>query len=445
MRVIVVGAGQVGSNIAATLDDEHEVVVVDVDPDRVETLTYSLDVLAIEGDGTSLAMLEEAGIEEADMLIACTDDDETNLVSCMTAKTADGPFTIARVRNVEYLRTWERSEGAFGVDFLVCTDLLTAEAIVRVIGLPAARDVEWFADGLVQMAEFTIAETSPIADQTVREADRFDSLTFAALVREGDVEIPRGETVIRAGDRAVVIGSPESVQSFATSVAPEETPGAAENLLIVGGSEIGYHTARLLEERGLRPRLIEHDHERARTLAEELPETTVLHHDATDADFLTQEQIERTDAVVATLESDEQNLLASLLSKTLGTNRAISVVEDGEYTDLFEEVGVDVAINPREATAEEIIRFTQERGVENLAMVESDRAEVVEIQIADESALANRPIRDSMADLPEGIVLGAITRQREFVTPRGETVIRPGDHVVVFVDVDVLDEVMAAL
>ncbi|MFC6724482.1 Trk system potassium transporter TrkA, partial [Halobium palmae] len=254
MRVIIVGAGQVGTSIAADLDGAHEVVVVEQDPGRAEELNYSLDVLAVEGDGTAVSTLEEAGVQDADMVIASTDDDETNIVVCSTAKAISDAFTIARIKNTEYLRTWERSEKAFGIDFMVCTNLLTAESIVRVVGLPAARDVDPFAGGRVQMAEFHVSEGSPVADRTVREADRYDSLTFAAVLRDGEVEIPRGETVISPGDRVVVIGSPESVQGFARDVAPEESPGTAEEVVVVGGSEIGFHVARLLEDRGFDPR-----------------------------------------------------------------------------------------------------------------------------------------------------------------------------------------------
>lgn len=445
MRIIIIGAGEVGSSIAAGLADNHEVVVVDVDGERVDALTYSLDVLAIEGDGTSLSTLREAGIEQTDMLIASTDDDETNLVACGTAKTVDDPFTIARVKNVDYLETWEHAENAFGVDFMVCSNLLTAEDIVRVIGLPAARDVDPFAGGKVQMAEFEVDESSPVAGQTVQEADRFESLTFAALLREDDVEIPSGETKIRAGDKVVVIGSPESVQGFAREVAPGATPTGNEDLVIIGGSEIGFHTARLLEDRGLHPRLIEQDHDRARELAEKLPDTVVMENDATDADFLAREHIDEADAVVAALESDEKNLLVSVLAKQLGAKRSVAIVESGEYVGIFETVGVDVAVNPREVTAEEITRFTRETHTENVALIESDRAEVLEIEVDGESALVGRPIREAVADLPTGLVVGAITRDREFVVPRGDTVIEPGDHVVVFVDRDVLEDVTSQL
>ena len=445
MRVIIIGAGQVGSSIAADLDSTHEVIVVERDPARVEELNYSLDVLAIQGDGTAVSTLEEAGIDDAGMVIASTDDDETNIVACSTAKAISDAFTIARIKNTEYLRTWERSEKAFGIDFMVCTNLLTAESIVRVVGLPAARDVDPFAGGKVQMAEFEIPDDSPVSNQTVREADRFDSLTFAAILRNGSIEIPSGETVIKPGDRVVVIGSPGSVQEFAQTVAPDESPGAAEEVVVVGGSEIGYHVARLLEERGFRPRLIEQDSERARKLAEDLPNTVVMESDATDIAFLEREHIGEADMVVAALDSDEKNLLVSLLAERLGTERTVAVIDTTAYVELFETVGVDVAVSPREVVAEEITRFTRDGGAENIALIETNKAEVLEIQVDDASVLAGRPIREAVDELPTGVVIGAITRDREFITPRGDTVIQTGDHVVVFADAAVVDEVTSKL
>ena len=440
MRVVIVGAGQVGSSIAANLADTHEVIVVDCDGERVEELNYSYDVLGVTGDGTSVSTLEEAGIEETDMVIASTDDDETNIVVCSTVKAISEAFTIARVKNTEYLRTWERSERAFGVDFMVCTNLLAAESIVRMIGLPAARDVDPFAGGKVQMAEFEVDADSPVANQTVAEADRFDSLTFVAILRNGCVEIARGDTVIESGDRVVVIGSPESVQEFARSVAPEESPGTAEEVVVVGGSEIGYHVARLLEERGFRPRLIERDKDRARDLAERLPKSVVMESDATDIEFLEREHVGDADVAVSTLDSDEKNLLVSLLASRMGVERTIAIIDTADYVDLFETVGVDVGVSPRGVVAEEISRFTREGDAENVALIESDKAEVLEIEVDADSVLVGVPIQESIASLPEGVVIGAITRDDEFIVPRGDTVIERDDHVVVFVAADMVDE-----
>jgi trk system potassium uptake protein TrkA len=262
-------------------------------------------------------------------------------------------------------------------------------------------------------------------------------------LRDDAVAVPRGGTVLEPGDDVIVIGSPGSVQTFSRELEPDGDD--THDVLIIGGSDIGYHTARLLQERGLKPRLVERDHDRAREIAEALSGTTVLESDATDRVFLEREHIEDVDIAVAALDSDEKNLLASLLAKRLGAERAVAVVDSGAYVDLFEEVGVDVAVNPREATAEEITRFTREHQAENVAIVESDRAEVLEIEVDADSILTGRTIAESAADLPDGVVIGAITRNGAFVIPRGDTVVERGDHVVVFVEITSLEEVSEKL
>jgi len=445
MRVVVVGAGEVGSSIAASLADSHDVIVIDVDEDRVEQLTYAEDVLTVEGDGTDLETLEDADVASADIIIASTNDDETNLVVCGTAKTVSTAFTIARVQTRGFYRTWRRSQGVFGVDFMVCTDLLTAQSIVRIVGMPTARDVDLFADGKVQMAEFEVLADSPIAGQTVREADRFPELTFVAVIRDGTVEIVGGDSRIRVGDKVVVIGSPDSVHAFVPAVVPEDGDGEVDGVVIVGGSSVGATAAELLGDRGFSPRLVEQDPDRARELAEALPATTVLEADATDEEFLEREHIGDADLVVAALDSDERNLLVSLLTKRIGTRRTVAIVDDPAYVDLFEAVGVDVGLNPREVTAEEITRFTRERQMENVAIIEPGAAEVLEVEITADSAIVDETIAEAMTDLPDGVVIGAITRNGDFVTPRGDTVLAAGDHVIAFVREDALDDLTAIL
>jgi len=216
-------------------------------------------------------------------------------------------------------------------------------------------------------------------------------------------------------------------------------------VVIVGGSTTGELTAELLVERGIKPRIIEVDQDRARELAERIPAATILSHDGTDPEFLTREHVQNADVVVATLGSDERSLLAALIAKRVGATRAIAVVEQARYVDLFETVGVDVAVNPRQVTAEEITRFTRERRAENVAIIEPGGAEVLEIQVDEQSVLADRAIRDVAADLPDGVVIGAITRGDDYVTPRGDTVVHVGDHVVAFVRADAIEEVTAKL
>ncbi|MFB6194132.1 MAG: Trk system potassium transporter TrkA [Halobaculum sp.] len=448
MQVIVVGAGQVGSDIAAGLCQDHDVVVIDLDGDRVDRLTYDLDVLAMEGDGTDLETLREAGIGDADLLIASTDDDETNIVVCGTARVEGSAFTIARVKRPQYLSTWEHATeiggDALGVDFMVCTDLLAAETIADVTGVPTAEDVKSFADGAVRMAEFQIPDESPVTGVTVTEADRFPGLTFAAIFRGEETIIPQGSTVLRAGDDLVTIGRPEELAAFASQLAPDQSD--PDDVVIFGGSEVGYQTARILSNRGLDARLVERDGTRARWLAEHLPGVTVMNHDATDQEFLERENVGEADVVVAALDTDQQNLLATLLAKRLGASRAAAVVDTVEFTELFEAVGVDVAVSPRTVAAEEITRFTRARYAETVSLLEHDRAEVLELEVSPESPVAGRSVSEAVVEVfPDGVVIGAVTRNGDCIIPRGDTRIEAGDHLVVFVETENADEVASLL
>ena len=221
MRILIVGAGEVGSSIAANLAGSHEVVVVERNQEVVEELTYSLDVLAIQGDGTDLGVLQQAEIDRADMVIAATDSDETNIVISGTAKTISDAFTVARIKRRSLLTTWEQAHGAFGVDFMVCTDLVTAEAIFRISEVPHAHDVDSFSNDLVRMVELKVGPDSPIVGKSVSEADQYDSMTFAGIFRDDELIVVTGETTIEAGDNIVVIGGQQSVRSFASETATE--------------------------------------------------------------------------------------------------------------------------------------------------------------------------------------------------------------------------------
>jgi len=444
MCITVIGAGEVGRTIAATLADLHEVVVVDCDEQIVEELTYAYDVLAVHGDGRDIETLREAEIDRADLVIACTDDDDVNTVICVTVTMISDAFTVARVRHRTLFETWNDHPDAFGVDFMICTNLLTSEAVFRISGLPAALEVDTFANGLVRMAAFEIAAQSPFVDRTVREIDLDESVTIAAIFRDDELVLPTGDTVIRSTDRIVVIGSASGVTNVANRISLSSR-SPTDEVVIAGASVISFRIARLFEEHGYHPRVIEPDPDLARTAAEALPRTTVLEGDPADIGFLEREHIEDADIVIAALPDDERNLLVSLVIRQFEVGETIAIVEDIEYAELFETAGVDVTVNPREETAEEIIRFTRLIPTEKIVLLNHDRAEVIEIVVTEESILADREIKDSTASLPDEVVIGAISRSGELVTPRGTTVIRPGDHVILFVDTDVLEEVIEVI
>lgn len=442
MRILVVGAGTVGTSIAEELASDHEVVVIDSDRDRVDELRYSLDILGIHGDGTVARFLEEAGVETADILIASTDDDRANIISALTAKLLGDVFTIVRVKRFEFLESWRRDRQAFGVDHMICTDLLTAQVITDIIGLPGALTVRSFANGTVQMAEFSIAETSPLVDKTVQEADRFGELTFVAVFRNERIEVVDGGTTFEAGDSVVVIGPPNRVRECSQAAVNGGATAVDRFIVLMGGSTIAYHIAKKLEQRGYVPRIIESDSERADELASELSDTIVMNHDALDIDFLKREKFDRADTAIASLGIDGQNLLSSLLANRLGISRTISITENVEYAPLFESAGVSTSVTPRQVAAEEILRFAWKFEAENLAIIEHDAAEVIEFVVEPASPLANRSIEESMADLPNAVVIGAITRDGRVLLPRGETKIRPNDHVILFVESSILDAIL---
>lgn len=444
-RVVVVGAGDVGTNIATDLADGYDLTVVDGDADRVEALSSSLPVTAVHGDGRSLATLREAGIEDADIVVASTDSDEVNVMICGAVNhLADGAFTIARVKDADLYRTWQRFDDAFGVNLMLCVDLLTAETIVRTATLPGVQAAKTFADGQIELAEFVVGADDPIAGKSVEEADTIPELTYGGVVRDGDVIIPGGETVIREGDRVIVIGSRGAVAQFSRRLSPTLAVDAGDDVIVLGGGEIGVQTARLFEEQGFSPRLIERDAERAADVEERLSDTEVVAGDAASADFLVEQRIPDADLVVSALD-ESTNYLVSLLARRLGDAQTIAVVEDRDHVDLFETAGVASAIQPRTVVGQEITRIVRGGFAEDITFIEDDRAEVFEFTVDSDSVLTGAPIRTVVEKLPDGFVVGALIRNGQAVSARGGTVIETGDRLVAFVDADVRDEIVPRL
>ncbi len=440
---MIVGAGQVGRHVAENLSSNRDIAVIDTDPDRVEHAQYELDVMGIHGDGTLIENLREAGVPDCEKVIASTDDDRTNIVVCGMAKILKDVFTIARINRTSFVDGWRQGKRALGVDFMVGSNYLTARTITQIVGLPSALEVDTFMDGRVHLTEFLLPEGSPLDNNSIEDINRqggFEELNVMAVFSpDGDgleFKVPRGDTLINQGDRVLVAGRMKKIHRFARMINPEAKEQNGGEIVILGGGEVGFQVARIMEGSGFNVRLIERNEDRARFLAEELPETLVLNEDADNPDFLLEEHVDEARTVVASLGEDESNLLACLLSKQLGTSRAVSVVNNRNYVDLFEQVGIDVAVNPRLITAEEITRYTHGEGTENVAILESEHVEVLEIELNQESPIANRLIQDVVDDLPREIVFGAITRDHEFLLPRGSVKLKPGDHVLILVGTD---------
>jgi trk/ktr system potassium uptake protein len=431
VRIFVIGAGQVGSTIVEALHDEHELTVMDLDRSRLSPLAYRYDVATVEGNGASRRSLAEAGVGKADLVIACTSRDEVNLVAGSFARVeAPKATTVIRASNPEYLELWR--EGQLDLDFIVSSELETAHAISRTIGVPAARQTDVFAEGQVQIVEFDVADDAdgdPIGIP-LREARRIppDS-KVASIIRGETMILPGGDDVIRQGDRVVVIGSPRSASGWSELLAPGGA--TVRDVIVYGAGRVGTAIARMLLEQGIGIRLIETAPQRAREVAELLPAARVYNASGVDPDFLERERIGQAQAAVFAMRDDATNLFAATLAKVHGVSFTIAIVHEPRAREAYEHSGVDVTVNPRQVTAEEIVRFAHDPRTQQVTMLEGDRFEVLDIVVRSESEYAGKRFRDMPI---RGALIGAIVRSGEAIFPHGDDMLEAGDRVIVFTE-----------
>ena len=437
----MIGAGQVGSTVVEALHHEHELTLIDLDADRLSTLSYQFDIGTIEGNGASRRTLRDAGIDKADLLIAATSRDEVNIVASMFAKKLSPETkTIVRTTNVEYLDLWQERE--LDVDFVISSEVETAHAVSRIIGVPAARQTDVFADGQVQMVEFDVPDAADerVVGVRLREAVIPADSKVASIIRGDRMIVPRGDESILPGDRIIVIGSPDAALEWSRLMVSGDR--VLDDVVIVGGGQTGVAIARLLIDQGIKVRVIEALGPRAREVAEELPEARVFHATGTDPEFLKREKIGTARAAVFAMPEDAKNLYAAALAKMQGVQFTIGIVHDPLSGDVFEQAGVDVAVNPRSVTAEEIVRFAHDPRIRQLAMLEGDRFEVLDITVRDDSTLCGRPFKE----LPmTGSLIGAIVRDGEAIFPHGEDELRAGDRAIIFAESSRVQQVERAL
>jgi trk system potassium uptake protein TrkA len=441
VRIVVVGAGQVGTTIVEALHDEHDVTVVDLDASRLTTLSYRYDVRTVEGNGATRSVLQNARVGEAALVVACTSRDEANIVSAMLVKRLGDAQTIVRTTNVEYLDAWR--ERQIDVDFMVSSELETAKAISGHIGIPAARQTDVFAEGQVQIVEFEVPATPDddgVIGRKLRAARIPKDSKVASIIRGDRTLVPRGDEAIMPEDRVIVIGSPESAREWSEIMA--HGGSRVDDAVVFGGGDTGVAIARVLLEQGIRVRLVEGNGARARQIAEELPGARVFHASGLDPDFLERERIGSARAAIFTMGDDARNLYAATLAKVHGVGITMAVVDDPISAEVFERAGIDVAVNPRLVTAEEIVRFAHDPRIRQLAMLEGDRFEILDITVRDDSKLVNVPFRE----LPmTGSLIGAIVRGGNAIFPHGEDMLLPGDRAIIFTEAVRATEVERAL
>ena len=441
MKIFVIGAGQVGTTIVQALHDDHDVTVIDLDPARLEPLAHRYDVSTIEGNGASRSVLAEAGVASADLLIACTSRDEANIVSAMISKAvAPMTTTIVRTTNPEYLEVWR--EGQLDVDFIVSSELETAHAVSSSIGVPAARQTDVFADGQVQLVEFDVEEgSSPsVVGVPVRSAAIPKDSKVAGIIRADSIILPGGDETIHAGDRIVVIGSPAAAQAWSELIAPGS--GKVTDVVVFGAGRAGTAIAKMLLEQGIGVRMIEASRDRARIVAEGLPRARVFHSTGIEPDFLERERIGEAQVAIFAMRDDMKNHYAATLARVHGVSFTIAIVHDPPAIEVFEHAGIDVTINPRAVTAEEIVRFAHDPRTQQVSMLEGDRFEVLDITTRPGSEYVGKAFREMPI---RGALIGAIVRDGTAIFPRGDDVLRAGDRAIIFTESKRVPEVERAL
>ncbi len=441
MKIFVIGAGQVGVTIVQALHDEHDLTVFDLDVSRLQALSSRFDVSTVEGNGASRRVLSNAGVADADLLIACTSRDEANIVSAMITKACSShTTTVVRTTNPEYLEVWR--EGQLDVDFIVSSELETAHAISRTIGVPAARQTDVFADGQVQLVEFDIepGASSELVGIPLREAKLPRDSKIASIIRGEEMILPGGDAIIDPGDRIVVIGSPQAALAWSELIAPGS--GKVRDVVIFGAGRAGTAIARLLLEQGIGVRLLEADRERARVVADDLQGARVFNATGLDPDFLERERIGEAQVAIFAMRDDMKNHYAATLAKLHGVRFTIAIVHDASAIQVFERAGIDVTVNPRQVTAEEIVRFAHDPRTQQVAMLEGDRFEVLDIT----TRAGSEYVGKSFGEMPiRGALIGAIVRNGQAIFPRRDDVLRAGDRAIIFTESRRVTEVERAL
>lgn len=435
MKVVVVGAGEVGFEVSRLLEmEQHDVVVIDLDDEALEKIRDKLDVMTLQGNGTSAEVLTEAGIRTADLMIAVTAVDEVNIIACMMADRLGVDTTVARVRSNALMGTETvLSAGDFGIDIVIHPEESAAAEVVRLVRRAGATDVLTFADGRVDLVGIRLDPGAPVIGKPLHQvAAEAPHIPFRvmAIVRGVRTLLPGGGEVLRKNDQVFVLARPKHMPPVIKLMGKSEN--RMQHIMILGGSKVGAKVAaELSRARGRRVKLIEPRPDVAAQLAEHLPDTLVIRGDATDIDLLVLEGIGEMDAFVAVTEDEESNLVTCLLAKHLGVRKTVALLSKGAYIPFSQSIGLDAAVSTKLAVSREIMRFLRGKHVHSVATVSGLDAEILEVEAAPRAPITFGPLRD--LDLPGGMIVGAVMRGKKLEIATGNTEVSPGDRVIIFV------------
>lgn len=431
MKVMIVGAGKLGYKLAESMvQEEIDVTVVDTNQKVLDTVNEHLNVLTVLANGIEISILKELNIETYDLLVASTTSDEANTLICSLAKKLGCETTIARIRNPEYTKQLDFIKSEMGIDHIVNPDLATAQSVEKYLLKNYSFYSGEFARGKVQMIDFNIENMTEFVGYKLMELKGFDSLLITAISREGEIIIPDGSTILERNDTIHVIGKSQDIIKLNNRFNRNIAKKHIQNVMIFGGSNIGYYLAKALNESNISVTIVEKSKRRCAELSEKLNDVLIIHGDGTDINLLEEEKLSCMDAFVGATGYDESNLLMGLMAKQSGVPKAISKISKENYSKLIDRLGIDVALNPVYITASNILKLVRGGKIVSVSLLIGGDGEVTEIIMERGLPVIGKTLKE--LELPKGIIIGALVRGDDVFIPNGETYLKENDRIVVF-------------
>ncbi len=436
MKIVIIGDGKVGHKLTIQLSEEnYDVVLIDQNEGKLKEALNNMDILCITGDAADAEVQKEAGISDADLVVACASTDELNMMSCLLAKRLGAKHTIARVRNPVYYKQIHLLKDELRLSMAINPEFTAALEISRAILLPDTAKVETFMKGKVEMVEHIVRENSRLDGVSLAEVYRILQIKIlvCAVRRGNDVIIPDGDFVIHVGDRLHIVASTKAIEQFFNALGKKIK---VKNVLICGGGRIGYYLARQLVYLGIRVKIIEIDKQRCESLCQSFPKATVICGNAADHRLLIEEGIEQADAMIGLTGVDEENIILALFARTKGVEKVVAKVNEESRVHLVEELGIDMIISAKAVTADTIMSYVRARqnslrsiNVESIYQLVGGRVEALEFFINENTKYTNIPLKDLATK--SNSLIACIGRGREIIIPGGNDEIKVGDSVVV--------------
>ncbi len=432
MNIVIAGAGAVGTHLAKMLSrQEHNILLLDSDQEKIEALESQLDIMSIVGSCTSIGALKDAEVGKCDLYIAVNPIEDQNINSAILAKKLGAKRTIARVNNSEYLEN-ENAEylKSIGIDTLIYPERLAAEEIVASLKQIGSRQLHEFSDGRLQLIGIKLWDNALILNHTLAKMGEIygaDQFRLVAIKREEKTIIPRGNETLKYGDLIFVVTTPSFISNVFTLCGKEQFE--IKNIVIVGASRIGIKTASLLEK-NYNVKIIEKDREKCIQLADKLKSTLIINGDGRDLSLLREEGIKNIDAFISVTKSSETNILSCLLAKKMGVKKSVAEVENIDYIDLAENIGIGTLINTKLIAASHIYGYTMNVDVKRLKFLTFSEAEVFELEAEEGSKITKHELKD--VHFPDDATIGGVIRGEKTIIAKGDVQIMPGDNVVIF-------------